>query len=63
MPENEPTIAEVVQACQGVLQEEDLEEIRQMPTIGEALGYAYSALIQAGISNPDELFISKNILI
>jgi len=57
----EPTSAELAEACQEVLTEEDCAEIAGMP-FDEALGYAFTLLIENGIEDPEEFLKGKGLL-
>jgi NifB/MoaA-like Fe-S oxidoreductase len=58
---DEPTSEEIAEACQKVLAEEDCAEIAGMPQ-DEALGYAFTLLIENGIDDPETFLKEKGIL-
>lgn len=57
----EPTSENLAQSLSDVLSEEDCEELASMD-IDDALGYAFSLLIENGIEEPEALLIEKGIL-
>lgn len=59
--EKEPTTQELVEACKEVLDEETCAELEAME-FDEALGFAFTCLIEAGIDDPEEFLIEKGIL-
>lgn len=58
--EHEPTSRELAEACKEVLSEEDCEELSSME-IDDAIGYAFTLLIEAG-EDPEEFLKEKGIL-
>ena len=59
---DEITSLEISEACLGVLDQETCNEIAAFEDTEEALGYTFSALIEAGIEDPEEFLKSKEIL-
>jgi len=57
----EPTIADIVAVCVEVLGDEVAEDFTEDMEFDDALGYAYTLLIENG-EDPDELFRSKGII-
>ncbi|UTI65879.1 hypothetical protein NBH00_06600 [Paraconexibacter antarcticus] len=55
------TTDDVVQACSGCLVQEDLEQMVSLD-LEEALGYAFTALMEAGIEDPEAFLREKGIL-
>lgn len=58
---NEPTSQELAETCSEVLTEEDCAEIAGM-AFDEALGYAFTLLIENGIEDPETFLKEKGIL-
>ena len=58
--QEEPTPAEIADACRVILEPKVCDEIAIMD-LEEALSLAFTALAEAG-ENPDEFLKSKNIL-
>jgi hypothetical protein len=62
MPKNkEPTIAELVQACADTLDVDVLQQLRECDNVPEAIGEAYTALLDAGIEDPDA-FLAERLI-
>lgn len=59
--EKEPTSQELAETCKEVLDEETCAESEAME-FEEALGFAFTCLIEAGIEDPEEFLIEKGIL-
>ena len=59
--EKEPTPQELAEACKEVLDEETCAELETME-FNEALGYAFTCLMEAGIEDTEEFLIKKGIL-
>ncbi len=57
----EPTLEELVSACQEVVSEEDCQELLGME-FGDALGYAFTLLLENGIEDPEAFLAEKGIL-
>lgn len=57
----EPTSKELAEACQEILSEEDCQELAAMD-FEEALGYAFTLLIENGIEDPEVFLREKGIL-
>jgi hypothetical protein len=60
--QREPTVTELVEACRGVLPEESLADLARIGSIDDALGFAFTALIEAGIEEPETFLKEKGIL-
>jgi len=60
--EEEPTPQELAAACKGTLDDESCAELEAME-FEEALGFAFTLLIEAGIDNPEEFLAEKGILL
>lgn len=58
----EPTVIDLISACSDVLDPESCEDLRSME-IGDAIGYAFTLLIEAGIDDPEGFLREKDILI
>lgn len=58
----DPTPQEVAEACRGTLDEEACEEIGVIDSLEEAISFAFTALIGAGIGDPEVFLIEKGIL-
>lgn len=61
--DKEPTIADLVQACSGKLDDNTLQAISEEASIDDALGLAVSALMDAGVDDPFGFLIGKGIII
>lgn len=62
MPEEKtPTIAQVIEACIGTLDDDVLQQLRECDNAPEAIGEAYTALLDAGVEDPDAFLIDKGI--
>lgn len=59
---SEITPLEVSIALGGTLSPEDCEDIAAMDTAGEAVGFAYTLLLENGVEDPDTLLADKGIL-
>lgn len=59
--EKEPTSQELAETCRNVLEGEICEEFERMEFV-EALEYAFTCLIEAGVDDPEEFLIEKGIL-
>ena len=59
--EHELTAAELAEACREVLDPETCAEIEGMEP-DEAMGYAFTCLIEVGIDDPEEFLIEKGLL-
>lgn len=57
----EPTVSELSQACSELLSEEDLADLAEMP-MDEALGYAFTLLLESGVDDPEGYLAEKGIL-
>lgn len=57
----EPTSEQLAQACTEVLTPKDCEELSAMP-MDEALGYAFTLLIENGVDDPESYLRERNIL-
>lgn len=57
----EPTLEELVAACQEVIPAEDSKELLTMD-FEEALGYAFTLLIENGVEDPESFLKEKGIL-
>jgi hypothetical protein len=57
----EPTSAQIAEACRGVLSEEDRVDIEGME-FGDALGYAFSLLLTNGVEDPEAFLVEKGLL-
>lgn len=57
----EPTSEQLATACSEVLSEEDCVELVSMST-GEAIGYAFTLLLENGIEDPEQYLRDKGIL-
>jgi len=53
---------DIAEACMGVLDQETCDQIAEFEDNKEALGYVFSALIEAGIDDPEEFLKEKGIL-
>ena len=60
--QDEPTIAEIVEACREELDEDALVGFEGLEDIGDVVGYAIGALFEAGIENPEDFLREKGIL-
>lgn len=58
----EPTAAEIADACKDVLDRATCEEIAAMDD-EEAIGLVFTALIEAGVDDPEEFLKAKGILL
>ncbi|MCX6809200.1 MAG: hypothetical protein NTZ65_00360 [Candidatus Berkelbacteria bacterium] len=56
----EPTVAELVEICTGILDEDALAGFEGLE-LDDAIGYAYAALIEAG-EDPDQFLLEKGFL-
>lgn len=56
-----PTAKELAEACKEILTEEDCEDLAAMP-IDEAMGYAFTLLIEQGIEDPEQFLRERKIL-
>lgn len=54
VPDEEPTPAEIADACRRVLDAEICDEIAAQENVGDALGLAFTALGEVG-QDPDEI--------
>ena len=59
--EQEPTSQELAEVCKDILDEEACVELGSME-FEEALGFAFTCLIEAGINDPEKFLIEKGIL-
>lgn len=59
--QEEPTPAEIAEACSEVLEPVACEEIAALEDTETAIGLAFTALIEAG-ENPEEFLRTKGIL-
>lgn len=57
----EPTSQDLAKVCCEVLSAEDCAELAEMP-IDDALGYAFTLLIEAGIDDPESVLKNVRIL-
>ena len=57
----EPTSKELADACREVLPGEDCDELAQM-SIDDALGHAFTLLIENGVDDPETFLKEKGIL-
>lgn len=58
----EPTIQEIADACRGTLDNETCDEIVALENADEALGLAFTSLIENGIEDPEAFLRAKGIL-
>ena len=59
--EKEPTSQELAEVCKEILDEKTCAELETME-FEEALGHAFTCLMESGIENPEEFLIEKGIL-
>jgi hypothetical protein len=59
--DNKPAVSELSQACSEILSEEDLAELSEMP-MDEALGYAFTLLLESGVDDPEGYLKEKGVL-
>ncbi len=57
----DPVVDRLVAACEGVLSDEDCEDLRAMPA-DEAIGFAFALLFEPGIEDPEALLKEKGFL-
>ena len=57
-----PTSIEVAEACTEKLSPEECDGIAAIEDIGEALGLAFTCLIEAGVDDPEEFLTDKGVL-
>jgi hypothetical protein len=58
----EPTVAQLVEACRGILSEEALVDLAEIESFDDALGFAFTALIESGVEDPETFLKEKGIL-
>ena len=61
MANQEPTPGKVAEACREVLTEEDCDDIAALP-LDEAIGQAFTLLIENGVDDPEAFLKEKDIL-
>ncbi len=59
----EPTPQGVAEACSDTLDEETCEEIGDIDNLVDAIEFAFTALMEAGIDDPGAFLIEKGILL
>ncbi len=59
--DEEPTIIEIADSCRDILDSETCDEIAAQESTEDALGLAFTALIEAG-EDPEEFLKNKNLL-
>ena len=59
--EEEPTVAEVADVCRAILGDEICDEIAMMEDLEEAIGLAFTLLIEVG-EDPEAFLRSKGLL-
>lgn len=57
----EPTTIELTEACAEKLSPEACNAIAAMLDIGDAIGLAFSCLIEAGVDDPEKFLVDKGI--
>ena len=57
----EPTAEGVADACENILSPETCKEIAGLE-LDDALGYAFTALLEAGIEDPEAFLVKKGVL-
>ena len=60
-PEEGPTVEQLAAACGEVLSEDDCAELASMST-DEAVGYAFTLLLENGVEDPEQYLRDKGIL-
>ncbi|PJC36966.1 hypothetical protein CO046_03320 [Candidatus Peregrinibacteria bacterium CG_4_9_14_0_2_um_filter_53_11] len=58
----EPTSGEIAEACREALGDDVCAEIEEMEDAEAALGLTFTALIEAGIEDPEEYLRSRGVL-
>ncbi|MBX4201335.1 hypothetical protein KW803_00355 [Candidatus Saccharibacteria bacterium] len=59
--EDEITAKELIEACKGVLQAEDLSELAELE-VDEALGYTFTLLLENDVEDPEAFLREKGVL-
>ena len=56
------TIRDVAKVCQGKLSQDDCDDIAQMGSVPEAIGYVFTLFAHRGLGGAEEFLIKKGIL-
>lgn len=59
----EPTSQELAEACADVLDPQTCEEIGGIGSLEDAIGFVFSALMEAGVNDPETFLVEKGILL
>ena len=60
--EEEPTVANLVEACRELLDEESITALQEIADYDEASGLAFTLLIEAGVDDPEEFLRDKGLI-
>lgn len=59
---NEPTVANLTEACRELLDKESLEALAECADFDEAMGLAFTMLIENGIDDPEQFLREMGLI-